>query len=373
MEADDVIAAPPLLVDVPPLQTEASGPRYCLLLHFYDHISSRGTKSWSNNGYFGTILFNMSSVLKIHPDSRNAGQFQTLASKPFCCDSVRQRYLSTFEQLGLESLRVDLLPLILLNHDHMQTYSLMDISLDTFPYAGTTNTRESLYMGVPCVTLGGSVHAHNVGVSLLSAIVGWSPGYVARILKVTFHLKSEWRCSRIRIRRHKLPPCSPKMTNLDRSRKMEVSLGPPRLLTSHSIEENGSQSNRWTAIEERKIDDELRKVSSGKGYGLNVPKRSNSLKVHQSAHVESGQELRKNPHADNIFISILVLLKLHPPKLLERSPQALRAKMYLAGDVVKQFGVKMVARQESRIKTKRSLTSCTRLTRYSPKRICKKA
>ncbi|KAK3024067.1 hypothetical protein RJ639_043428 [Escallonia herrerae] len=90
--------------------------------------------------------------------------------KPFCCDSVRQRFLSTLEQLGLEPLRVDLLPLILLNHDHMQAYALMDISLDTFPYAGTTTTCESLYMGVPCVTMGGSIHAHNVGVSLLKTV-----------------------------------------------------------------------------------------------------------------------------------------------------------------------------------------------------------
>ncbi|KAH6835880.1 Tetratricopeptide repeat superfamily protein [Perilla frutescens var. hirtella] len=90
--------------------------------------------------------------------------------KPFCCESVRQQFLSALEKLGLESLRVDLLPLILLNHDHMQAYSLMDISLDTFPYAGTTTTCESLYMGVPCVTMGGLVHAHNVGVSLLKTV-----------------------------------------------------------------------------------------------------------------------------------------------------------------------------------------------------------
>ncbi|XP_006851475.2 probable UDP-N-acetylglucosamine--peptide N-acetylglucosaminyltransferase SPINDLY isoform X2 [Amborella trichopoda] len=90
--------------------------------------------------------------------------------KPFCCDSVRQKFLSALEQLGLETLRVDLLPLILLNHDHMQAYSLMDISLDTFPYAGTTTTCESLYMGIPCVTMAGSVHAHNVGVSLLTKV-----------------------------------------------------------------------------------------------------------------------------------------------------------------------------------------------------------
>lgn len=43
-------------------------------------------------------------------------------------------------------------------------------SLDTFPYAGTTTTCESLYMGVPCVTMGGSVHANNVGVSLLNTV-----------------------------------------------------------------------------------------------------------------------------------------------------------------------------------------------------------
>ncbi|KAL2345253.1 hypothetical protein Fmac_006538 [Flemingia macrophylla] len=104
-------------------------------------------------------------ILRAIPNSR-----LVVKCKPFCCESVKQRFLSTLEKLGLEPLRVDLLPLILLNHDHMQAYSLMDISLDTFPYAGTTTTCESLYMGVPCVTMAGSVHAHNVGVSLLSRI-----------------------------------------------------------------------------------------------------------------------------------------------------------------------------------------------------------
>ncbi|XP_058760062.1 probable UDP-N-acetylglucosamine--peptide N-acetylglucosaminyltransferase SPINDLY [Vicia villosa] len=112
-----------------------------------------------------TVLKVWARILCAIPNSR-----LVVKCKPFCCDSVRQRFLSTLEQLGLEPLRVDLLPLILLNHDHMQAYSLMDISLDTFPYAGTTTTCESLYMGVPCVTMAGSVHAHNVGVSLLSNV-----------------------------------------------------------------------------------------------------------------------------------------------------------------------------------------------------------
>lgn len=45
-------------------------------------------------------------------------------------------------------------------------------------YVGTTTTCESLYMGVPCITLAGSCHAHNVGVSLLKA-VGIDDGWVA--------------------------------------------------------------------------------------------------------------------------------------------------------------------------------------------------
>ena len=58
-------------------------------------------------------------------------------------------------------------------------YGHVDVSLDTFPYAGTTTTCESLYMGVPCVTLAGACHAHNVGVSLLTT-VGLDKAWVAQ-------------------------------------------------------------------------------------------------------------------------------------------------------------------------------------------------
>ena len=57
-------------------------------------------------------------------------------------------------------------------------YGEADISLDTFPYAGTTTTCESLYMGVPCVSLKGACHAQNVGVSLMTA-VGLADAWIA--------------------------------------------------------------------------------------------------------------------------------------------------------------------------------------------------
>ena len=56
----------------------------------------------------------------------------------------------------------------------MTKYARMDISLDTFPYAGTTTTVEALLMAVPVVTLRATgpeaTHAQNVGVSLLTQV-----------------------------------------------------------------------------------------------------------------------------------------------------------------------------------------------------------
>eukprot|EP00271_Cylindrocystis_brebissonii_P002015 TRINITY_DN1235_c5_g1_i1.p1 TRINITY_DN1235_c5_g1~~TRINITY_DN1235_c5_g1_i1.p1 ORF type:complete len:1248 (+),score=300.78 TRINITY_DN1235_c5_g1_i1:179-3922(+) len=104
-------------------------------------------------------------ILRALPTSR-----LVVKCKPFSCSWISNRFSATLEAEGIDPLRVDLLPLVLLNHDHMQAYALMDISLDTFPYAGTTTTCESLYMGVPCVTMAGRVHANNVGASLLSQL-----------------------------------------------------------------------------------------------------------------------------------------------------------------------------------------------------------
>lgn len=54
--------------------------------------------------------------------------------------------------------------------EHLNKYSLVDIGLDSYPYNGATTTCESLWMGVPVVTLVGETHVSRMGLSILSAV-----------------------------------------------------------------------------------------------------------------------------------------------------------------------------------------------------------
>ena len=119
------------------------------------------------------VLAVWARLLRSIPSSR-----LVLKNKPFACEAVQQQFWTLFENEGVPRQRIDLLPLAPATKDHLSQYSLMDICLDPWPYAGTTTTAEALFMGVPCLTLSGACHAHNVGVSLLTA-VGLAPQWVA--------------------------------------------------------------------------------------------------------------------------------------------------------------------------------------------------
>jgi len=109
------------------------------------------------------------AILKAVPNSR-----LLMKCKPFASSTIRRKFLKRFRDQGIESKRVDLVPLLPTTSEHLQSYSMVDISVDTFPYAGTTTTCESLFMGVPVVTLKpkGFNHAQSVGVTLMSRIEG---------------------------------------------------------------------------------------------------------------------------------------------------------------------------------------------------------
>lgn len=113
----------------------------------------------------GRVLALWARVLEAVPRSR-----LVLKAKPFASSELREDFYSKLGALGVDRERVTLLPLLPHNTKHLSAYSRVDISLDTFPYAGTTTTCEALLMGVPVVTLRGNSHAHNVGVSLLTSI-----------------------------------------------------------------------------------------------------------------------------------------------------------------------------------------------------------
>jgi protein O-GlcNAc transferase len=53
---------------------------------------------------------------------------------------------------------------------HLESYNLVDIGLDTFPFNGLTTTCEAIWMGVPVITLAGIAYHSSVGTSILSNV-----------------------------------------------------------------------------------------------------------------------------------------------------------------------------------------------------------
>lgn len=123
-------------------------------------------------GSFNNLAKINEDVVRLWSELMNAVQDSRLLIKnPSLTDSATaQRYFALFEKYGVSSDRVELLGLAPTMEDHLNTYKLVDIALDTFPYNGTTTTCEALHMGVPVITLSGELHANRVGKSLLTAL-----------------------------------------------------------------------------------------------------------------------------------------------------------------------------------------------------------
>lgn len=93
-----------------------------------------------------------------------------LKSKPYGDPMVREFFTAAFSSRGVDPAR-----LVLMGHSkdlstHLSAYNGIDVALDTVPYNGTTTTCESLWMGVPVVTIQGDHHASRSGTSILSAV-----------------------------------------------------------------------------------------------------------------------------------------------------------------------------------------------------------
>ena len=98
---------------------------------------------------------------RVEPTSGNSGTGLSHIRPQFCWCWVRRAHTCTSCSRPVADsrprprppppppppLQVDLLPLTAANRDHLAQYAMMDVSLDPWPYAGTTTTTESLYMG----------------------------------------------------------------------------------------------------------------------------------------------------------------------------------------------------------------------------------
>jgi len=104
-----------------------------------------------------------SDILHSVPDSRMFLKF-----KNFLSHQEKSSIIELFTENNISPERIHILKPIVSLSEHIGMYRNIDIALDTFPYNGTTTTYEALWMGVPVITLKGTIHASRVGTSILS-------------------------------------------------------------------------------------------------------------------------------------------------------------------------------------------------------------
>lgn len=137
--------------------------------------------------------------------ARVPGSRLLLKNRALSETEARNRAIQRFAAHGIGAERLLLSGLVASLYGHLDSYRVVDMALDTFPYAGTTTTFEALWMGVAVVTLPGLTHASRTGASILSIIglpgfiAASEDGYVERAVKLAtggdtlFELRRELR------------------------------------------------------------------------------------------------------------------------------------------------------------------------------------
>lgn len=107
------------------------------------------------------VIRSWCKILKATPDSRLLLRNASLAK-----DSNQQYLLSQFVKRGISAERITMLGPAA-HYEFLETYGLIDIALDAFPYNGGTTTTEAIWQGVPVVTYWGNRWVSRTSATLL--------------------------------------------------------------------------------------------------------------------------------------------------------------------------------------------------------------
>jgi predicted O-linked N-acetylglucosamine transferase (SPINDLY family) len=118
-----------------------------------------------------------------------------LKTEQFGCPDICERTLQRFSAQGIEANRLLLEGGVPERKDLMVRYHAVDIALDPFPYPGVTTSVESLWMGVPVLTLKGNSFLSRAGESIAhnSGQSNWiatdSNDYLRKAIYFAHHIK----------------------------------------------------------------------------------------------------------------------------------------------------------------------------------------
>ncbi|MBI4027187.1 MAG: tetratricopeptide repeat protein [Verrucomicrobia bacterium] len=106
-----------------------------------------------------------SRVLQAVPRSR-----LLLKTKQLGDAAVREYFIHQFNACGIGAERLEFIGWSRAGAEHLETYHRVDIGMDTFPFNGGITTFESLWMGVPVITLAGDHFVSRLGVRFLALL-----------------------------------------------------------------------------------------------------------------------------------------------------------------------------------------------------------
>ena len=140
----------PQIEDAPPVATPPSEQAGFITFGSFNNPAKVNTE----------VIELWSKVLQAVPNSRLLLKYKNWYEQ----ELLRENMLSGFSAYGVERDRIKFVVKNDTMFEHLGAYREVDIALDPFPYNGATTTFQSLWMGVPVITLaGGSFYSRMAG------------------------------------------------------------------------------------------------------------------------------------------------------------------------------------------------------------------